>query len=60
MIIPFLFLMFYGFIPGTEKYMTLTYDLEIQGQMILHVTLPISPTTHARAVEIGKVKCKIM
>jgi len=39
---------------------TLTNDLEIQGHMNLHVTLPILGVTHARAVEIDKVTCKIM
>ena len=48
------------FIPGTAKSMTLTYDLGIQGNMILHAILPISATTRARAIEIGKVTCKIM
>jgi len=30
----------------TAKCVKLTIDLEIQGHIILHVTLPISTTTH--------------
>jgi len=48
-----------AFMPHTPICVTLTYDLEIQVHMNLHGTLPISATTHAEAVEIGKIKCKI-
>src|SRR6218665_2240915 len=43
-------LIFYGsgnFIPPTPICVTLTDDLEIQGQVILQVTSHISATTHA-------------
>jgi len=36
------------FSPGTTKCVTLMDDLEIQGYIVLHVTLPISTTAHAR------------
>jgi len=44
--------MFHGsgnsFIPPTPTGVTLTDDLDSQGRMILHMTLPISVPTHAR------------
>jgi len=39
--------------PGTEKCVTSTDDLEIQGYIILHVTLPISTTAHARTPNLS-------
>jgi len=35
------------FIPTTAKCVTLTDDLEVQGHINMHMTLPISASTHA-------------
>jgi len=40
------------FIPTTAKCTALTDDLEIQGRMIFHVTLPLPFTTHAVATNL--------
>ena len=40
------------FSPGTAKCMSLMDDLEIQGYIILHETLPISTTAHARTLNL--------
>jgi len=39
---------------------TFTDDLEIEGQGLLHMTLPISTAQACVVVDIGKVTCKIM
>lgn len=46
-------------VPTIAECMTLTDDLEVQDHIIMNMTFVISDTTHARAIEIGKVLCKI-